>query len=270
MATKLLILFAASATAQLTTSFWMPKIYLGTERISYVASVVGADQDRLTLAASPANDTDYEALGLATGSTDTYTFASTLFEYSTSEMPRNVAGASSGEYAYSFKCEMQTADAEADCTVSYGPGIARGRCNTRSIPGYTSTQLWTFSDTDTAGVETIVRSFPGSPNTPIPDWCNEGSDAPVPSSALINDAPFQSTYFGTYEFIITAGEEKVSATTGGVVSTSSVEPTGSQASSGGTGSTAAATGAEGTGEAAPMNTVAPALAGLAAVAVFFL
>jgi hypothetical protein len=129
----------------------------------------------------------------------------------------------------------------------------------------TATMLWTFSDTDTAGVETIVRTFPGSPTTPAPDYCSAGSDAPVPSSVLQFNEVLPRDSFVNYEIIITAGEEKLSATTGGAVTTSGPEPTGPQTSNQGP-----AASETGNGASAPMRTMVPALAGLGAAAAVFL
>lgn len=249
---NLLFLFAACAAAQLTTSFWMPRLKSGMERVRFVASVVDVDQDRLTLAFSPDNDTDYEALGITSGSSDTYTFASTLFEFYASDVP-GATRTPSGDFAYSYKCEMQTADTEAVCTASSGPGFQTLGCP--PIDGESS-------DTGTASVESIVKTVPISTTTPFKLKCGTISEAPVPSSAPVG-VPLPRTAFETHEFIITAGEEKLAAAAGGAPSTSNAGPTGSQTSKG-----ASATESS-TGVAASMKTMAPALAGLgAAVAIF--
>lgn len=272
-AATLLFLFATSVAAQLTTSMWLPKYTLKTERIRFLASVVAADKDRLTLAVTPENDTDYEALALDMGGTDTYTIASTLFEFSTSDI-YGAVGPSTADYGYSYRCEMQTADTEASCTVSMGQVMGRGRCQTATYEASTWTKVWSFTETDTTGVETLVWTRPSAPTTPVPDWCSVSGIPTVPSSALTTSAPVPRSSFGTYQIIITAGEEKISAASGGTGSTSSAGPTGSQASSGGTNSSTAPTGTAPTGTAptgaaAPMKTMVPALAGLgAAVAVF--
>jgi hypothetical protein len=251
---NLLFLFAACTAAQLTTSFWLPKLKPGMEKVRFVASVVDADRDRLTLAVSPDNDTDYETLGITPGSSDTYTFASTLFEFYASDIP-GATRKPSGDFAYSYKCEMQTADTEAVCTASSGPGFQRLGCNPPTDEA--------FSDTDTASVETNVKTRPISTTTPFKLKCGTISEAPVPSSVPVG-VPVPRTAFETHEFIITAGEDKVAAAAGGAASTSSAGPTGSQTSNG-TGTTASPTGA-----AASMKTIAPALAGLGAAVAMFL
>jgi len=220
----------------------------------------------MTVAIHPINDTDYEALGLATGITETITIASTLYAFSTSDR-RNVAGASSGDWSYAGSCEKPTTATEAQCVVSYGPMIARGRCQTRVRSASAYTSLWTFNDPGTMGVETVVRTMPGSPTTPPPDWCTAGPDiteVSVPSSELVHS--FSLSSLATYKLIVTAGEEKLRATTGGVASTPTVEPTGSQPPA--DGSTPTPT--SGSGAAAPVKTMAPALAGIGAAVAMFL
>ncbi|PSN67544.1 hypothetical protein BS50DRAFT_574220 [Corynespora cassiicola Philippines] len=173
-----------------------------------------------------------------------------------------------------MKCEMQTAAMEADCTYSIGTGLARARCNPPASPtSFVLTNLWTFTDTDTAGVETILRTYVNSPTAPVPTWCAD-ENAPIPTSDLITPVKIPRSEYGTYELVITAGEEKLRATTGGSVSTSGPQPTGtgSEAASVATSSEAAATGGAGdTGAATSVRGAAPAVAGLgAAIAAYFL
>ncbi|KAF2273059.1 uncharacterized protein EI97DRAFT_436483 [Westerdykella ornata] len=267
-------LLASGATASITTSFWFPVNLVGTDRITYVASVIGAASDRITLAAHPTNDPDYEALGIDTTGTLTLTVASTLFEQSVPEMT-GIAGGNPKDFGQSYRCEVPSADATAAaCTGSVGQGIARlQHCATpRSArQAETVTKEWTFSDPGTQGVETIVRTFPPSPTTPVPDWCSAISDltgGSVPSSVLTTTAEVPVSEFTTFTFILTAGEEKlVPATTAGAPTSSTPVPTGSAPNSGRTGTSSSTAG---TGAAAPMKTVAPALAALGAAVAGFL
>lgn len=55
MASKLVLLFVASAAANYTTSYMLPGL-VGTDRIRYLGSVIGAEGDRMTLAITPDND----------------------------------------------------------------------------------------------------------------------------------------------------------------------------------------------------------------------
>jgi hypothetical protein len=122
-----LLLLAASAAGQITTSFLLPQL-LGTDRITFAASALGADKDRMTLAISPINDTDYVALGLLENVTQTYTFASTMYEFSTSKL--ELPG--TAEDAYFERCEMQTTATEVTCSISFGPEFGRRLCH--SVP----------------------------------------------------------------------------------------------------------------------------------------
>lgn len=88
----------------------------------------------------------------------------------------------------------------------------------------------------------------------------------VPESARIETFTMPRSDFGLYRFVITAGEEKLpKATTGAAVTSGSVTPTGT----GSQGPAETSSQASNSSGAAPMKTVAPALAGLgAAVAMF--
>ncbi|KAJ4347081.1 uncharacterized protein N0V89_011017 [Didymosphaeria variabile] len=272
MATRTTLLFsllAATACANITTSYFLPNTSYGTNRLRFVGSVINASDDRVTLAVALEDDPDYtNNFDMRTA---TYTFGSTMFDYSTADFINRGYSESSGGNAYSLKCDFPSTASTADCTVSRGPELLKGACRWTNNSEYSEalrserphTQLYTFSDTDTAGVETIVRTL-ARPNskTPIPGWCSSETDRSkisVPSSALAETYQPAKSSFNQYQFVITAGEEKLpSATTGGAVSTDGSTPTGTEDS--GTGSPGAA----------PMKTVAPALAGLGAAVAMFL
>ena len=106
-----------------------------------------------------------------------------------------------------------------------------------------------------------MRTAIFGPNTRgFPSWCSDSSF--VPSSGW--SYPLSSVKredIGTYQLVITAGQEKLSATQGASVG-------GSGATSTSTGSGVGA-GTGSTGAAMPIRTAGPVLAGLgAAVAVF--
>lgn len=268
MAIKLpLILLAAStATAQLTTSFWMPsgKQAFGTDRLRWRASVVGAEGDRVTLAYRLDDDPDYSALGF-TPNDDTHitmTFASTLWEVSSSDMGVSTI---TGDKGLWLRCEKQSAG-PATCTQSLNAWLLDLDCrpNTRSAEVWSD--LWTFSDKGTVGVETIVRSF-GGQSRAVSEWCTNTAVEP-PSVGSFDTFTRDADIFATYEFIITAGEEKLSATAGSGPTALDAKPTGTESGTGSASGTGPAE-ATGTGAAAPMKTMAPLVAGLgAAVAVF--
>jgi hypothetical protein len=266
-ATIVFCLLAATASANITTSYFLPNTSYGTNRLRFVASVINASDDRVTLAVDLDDDPDYTNFGILP---ETWTFGSTLFEYSTSALLNYGGSYSSGAFAQSVHCEIPSAASSADCTASNGPELVKGECvlgNYTDIPenrrsAEEITQLYTFSDTDTAGVETIVRTIPGIPSSPNPKWCGTETDPAnisVPSSELVMTFQEAKSSFNQYEFIITAGEEKLpSATTGQTASTGNPVPTGTE------GSKPAFPGA------APMKTVAPALAGLGVAVAMFL
>ncbi|KAK7184627.1 hypothetical protein DPSP01_000354 [Paraphaeosphaeria sporulosa] len=262
-ATVVLFLLAATASANITTSYFLPNVSYGTNRLRFVASVINASSDLVTLSVDLDNDPDYSEFGIKQGN---WTMGSTMFEYSTSALMYGPS-ISDGGYAYSLRCDIPASSAV--CTVTRGPDLVRPSCRlaNRTNIGIPSeerkyTQLYSFSDTDSVGVETIVRTFPGFSSRPNPEWCGTETDIrniSVPSSALVETYPQARSDFNAYQFIITAGEEKLpKATTGGAASTGSLAPTGT--GGGGTGS-------EG---AAPMKTLAPALAGLGAAVAWFL
>jgi hypothetical protein len=266
-ATVVFCLLAATTSANITTSYFLPNSSYGTNRLRFVASVINASDDRVTLAVDLDDDPDYANFGIMP---ETWTFGSTLFEYSTSAIVTHGSSISSGAWAQSAHCEFPSTASSADCTVTNGPEFVKGNClleNYTDIPEIRRsdqkiTQLYTFSDTDTAGVETIIHTIPGISSSPNPKWCGTETDPAnisVPSSELVKTFQRAKSSFNQYEFIITAGEEKLpSATKGGAASTGSSAPTVTEGS--GTGSPGAA----------PMKTVAPALAGLGAAVVMFL
>jgi hypothetical protein len=260
-----IFLLAAHAAGELTTSYWfLRNAVVGTDRIKYVASVIDAEGDRVTLAMQPTNDPDYEGLPIQTERAFTYTFASTMFAFANSfeDQPSNEA--TTVNYDMSVQCEMQATASAATCTASYNEAHAslQAFCDRPTSPygPTTMTRLWTFSDTDTQGVETIEITFAGSPTTPVPAFCTDAPDAPVPSSELGWVDTVERDRFVTFQVVITAGEEKIiSATAGGTVKTSGAEPTGTAANE-----------ESGNGASAPMRTLTPALAGLGAAAAIFL
>lgn len=269
-------LLSAHVAADITTSFALPyATILGTDQITYVASVINADKDTTTLVAGLMEGPDYEAIGMAfPGGNVTWTLASTLFEQSTDREP---AGRTTepGAWSVHVRCEMQTSDASATCTESIGANVARfGRCN-EPVPGNTGsvlTRVWTPNPSNTEDVETVVQTYPGRPTTPPPDWCSGVSDdqGPVPSSALRKETLIDRDEIPTFTFIITAGEEKLpEPTAGGTPSTEHTAATTTETGES-EGSESTATTTEESGVAMPAKTLAPVLAGLGAAVAAFL
>lgn len=272
----LLSLLASTACAQVTTSYLLPNSTFGTNRLRYVASVLSASGDRVTLVANVADDPDFSALGQF--EEVTYTLAPTLFEASTSLIGGRGPPSPSpppGVSAYGYRCDIQPDATTAACTFTRGPWLAAEQCafgrTRRSRAPQTISQLWTFSEEGQKGTDTLVWTIPGSPSTLQPEWCGTTatavSEVEVPSSALVNTVDEPRSQFGYFQFVITAGEEKLasaSATVGGAVKT--------------TGATATATTTESVEESkaadspgsAPMRTVAPVVAGMGAAVAMFL
>lgn len=259
----LLLLAATTATAQLTTSLWMPSVkrVIGTDNLRWVASVIDASGDRLTLAYHLSNDPDYTALILNTNNTVTMTFAPTMVASSTSDLDLQIT--MSGDRGYSFQCERQAPeDDKATCTESLNSWMLNlAGCRPNTHPATVLSSEWTHSEGGTVGVETMLWTI-GGQDGEVREWCTKEGAEP-PSSEAIHTFTRDADYFATYEFIITAGEEKLRATTGAGPTGTDAKPTGTGAS--GTGPADATE----TGAAVPMKTMAPLVAGLgAAVAVF--
>jgi hypothetical protein len=272
--------FAALVSAeQITTTFWIP--YSGTNKYSFYGSVVGADNQRLTLQLEYANGTDRTALFFKSGNIGTYTVAPTLQEHAGTATVmdfRDDGVTSSSLYPYSIRCEKPNtaSDARATCVEKDAPGLASAfYCNLPANPTYASGKAPVDTEVIThthgsgiwgpAGVETFTQTYQQNERVP---WCDD------PSASL---SSFASTYqissdslftLGTFQVVITAGEEKLSATTGAGVSTGSVTPTGTAANTAtkNTGSTPTGGAA---GVSVPMKTAAPALAGVGALAAAF-
>lgn len=260
-------LLATTASANFTTSYFLPKWNFGTNRLRFVASVINASDNLATLSVDLDNDPDYSTFFQK--DQGTWTVGSTMFAFSTPALIRPYE-TTDGGYAYSYKCDIPVPAPSAACTVSQGPYLVLPACQTgrRIYSLFQSekliTQLWSFSDTDSAGVETIVHTVPAYSSRPKPEWCGTETDLrniSVPSSALVKTLEQPKSNFHAYQFVITAGEEKLSsATTGAVASTGSLAPTGTKETGTGAGSPGAA----------PVKTMAPALAGLGAAVAMFL
>lgn len=121
-----------------------------------------------------------------------------------------------------------------------------------------STQTYTYSGrlSYSGGLATLVRTAIFGPNTKgFPDWCSNSSYAP--SSGWQFHLTVKKEDIATYQLVIIAGEEKMSATPGVSASASGAIPT------------SAGVEARSSSAAMPRRTVAPVIVGLgAAVAVF--
>lgn len=249
---KSTLLFAAAASAQVTTSFWMVGYNsLGTDKLGYVASVIGANQTHTTLELNFDDGTDTSALGLG-GAPYTMTFAPNAWEqHTTSRIQETI----SGYNRHDLRCEKnpEGESASVTCTATYGKGLARRiQCNTgiQEDRTYMNTITNTYPGrlSYSSGVETFTQTLIySSRSRSTPAWC--GDRSAYPSEDLTSTFPLDAKNFGTYQVVITAGTEKLQPTQGATPSANSaVSTTPASAPTGSTSATvrpSAGTGAAG-------------------------
>lgn len=260
--------FAAAAAAAITTTVMMPS-NLDSEEVGYYGSVVGAENGKTTLALVYDNDTDTDNLYRIRSWPNTFTFqGSTSFEavYTTSESFEQ------GDMTISVGCSVPAKTrAKPTCTYSTNGALAyKSMCSPYSTytDVYTTTYEYTYSsdrygpESTETYVETVdYRSY-------IPSFCTEGTT--IPESYAVDTMTLSRSRINEFQVVITAGEEKLSATAGSSASGSGPAPTGTgaQGTAGNgtspTGPSAAASAPINTGAAMPMITAAPMLAGLGA------
>jgi hypothetical protein len=264
-------LLVASATAQLTTSIWVPEHIFRTDKFGFYGSVVGADESHTTLLLTYDNGTDKEALGF--GSTvGTWTVGPDLLEIVQTMRiadSRTASDSRPDDEDYRIRCERQSGSSSRPiCTVSEGRVVAGRRCSqprisTRSLETrlFSRTHSYSGRGSYTAGVETIIDTMVYNYATePIPDWCTNDT-FPSTFTGTTQTVPFDSDV-KTYQVVITAGLEKLNATAGVTGSPPTVQPTVAQTASASLPTLTAA---------APMITAGPAVVGLgAAMAALFL
>ncbi|KAF1844261.1 uncharacterized protein K460DRAFT_369127 [Cucurbitaria berberidis CBS 394.84] len=253
-------LFATYAAAQLTTSIWLPGAANANQ--SFVGSVIEQNGDHTTLSLAfeqgPAQTPDYYR-----SAPDTVTIGGTTFvAYEATAV--DPVGESKKTITVSLACSRARASAAPTCTMS------------------------------TIGAEAVLSELCAglsteSQATPVEgaQYCTNGADLTFQQTLTLSGD--SQHYLNNYQVIITAGTEKLGASAAATPTASSASATGSTSapanSGSGSGSSTAAgnvssvTGArpsssvpqQTTNAAAPMRSMAPALAGLgAAAAVFFL
>jgi hypothetical protein len=269
------LLFAASAAAQITTSFWMPYGVLDAGEAGYVGSVIGVDGDKTTLQIEYDDDTDTDAYYYSDtpqtitlgGSTYYEEIITTTVDYY-------------GDYTWSIGCsQAESTRAQPKCTESSnGAYIWSAYCDYYTgsyTEAYTTTELvtWTSDEYGPATTETYIETY--DPATYIPDFCTNSGSSAIPESLATTSETLSASYVETYQLVITAGTEKLSSGSSSGSSTASGSGS-SRATTTGTGAQSGATGAsqgqqtgtaggipDGTGAASmPMITRAPMMAGL--------
>lgn len=266
-----MLLLAAVASAQLTTTFWSPKYIFGpSDKVGFVGSVVNASNTHTVLALNYDNGTDSQ---LFFGADFTMTVGPNLWQESNTlgvEASNSSSDLDAGLYA--IGCEDPNPDStnNATCSMTLGPEIAREvRCYEPTSSQTSSTRLRTIINTYSgrgtlysAGVETIVHTQIYGSIPDQPEWCND----PSYSEAVKETFAVSKAFIGIFQVVITAGEEKLSATQGGSASVSSPVQTGSQPPASATSGSGGA--AASTGGAASFS--GPAMLGLGAAAAFLL
>ena len=153
------MLFAASATAQVTTSFWMPRFYQPVTKIGWVGSVVNANGTHTTIVADYDNGTDTSALSLGGGPL-TMTVGPTVFGI---DIPLPAGIDDDDNSFYNYFCNWPTpdeADSNRTCTISYSAELVGPLVCAGTVYASTSEETLTYTYTypargsDPAGTET--------------------------------------------------------------------------------------------------------------------
>lgn len=265
--------FAAVASAQATTSLWMPSPYQEGTHIGFHASVVGVSEGKTTLALTFDNKTDLATAGyIVEDEPNTITFyGSSRFESITTTTDADGAALTMG-----YGCEETRAQGGvsvgAMCRfASEGPAVYSSYC--ASYSDYTGvsikTKELTYGD-DYTVTETTTIDY----RTRVPSYCKSGSK--LPESIIANTYTIEQKEIATYQVVITAGADKLSATAGATPSSSGPAPTSTGAFTLYQGQnvvptqTGSAQPVHETGAAGALLPLHPALAGLGAAAMAFL
>lgn len=256
------LLFAGAATAQMTTAFPFPKEQWGTDKIGLVGSVISVFNGRTTYAIVFDDETNTRDLALP-DSPSTLTLGPSFFGLS-----RNVLGGNNTDeeseqtfvrdYRWGIGCSMP-ASAAPTCSETYGPVVARnllcGEWDWSTPSNLTRTVEYGARSTWSEGVETLVQSVGFIPSiSSRPTWCSQSSF--TPTTGWTAERSIKKEDLATYQLVVTAGLEKLSATQGASGSSTTAGPTGGS-----------------TGAAMPMKTMGPmgpVVAGLGAAAAIFL
>ncbi|KAH8728971.1 hypothetical protein GQ44DRAFT_823730 [Phaeosphaeriaceae sp. PMI808] len=266
------LLFVGAVTAHITTSMPFLRSTFGTQ-VGFYGSVIGASDGQTTMVISYQNGTDWKALPFPEIWNQTVTVGPTMFVVRVPTSTRTGSATFTDKYAFELQCNVATASSDRGsiCTASYGlemaqiigcPKTLRRSISSETLRTVLRTNLYTLSEggTSPGGMGTTVQTvIEVAPTKPDPSYCSDGSY--LPKTGLVETATVQ---IATYQVIITAGEEKLSATQGASASNSLATPTAASRSVSVSASVSGSTGA-----AMPLRTAAPIVVGLgAAIAVF--
>lgn len=247
-----------TASAALTTTVRIPFWAGGHEDTPLSASIVYVEKgDKTTVAIERKYFPGFNTKSSATTTETWALIGSTSVEHVFTSS--DVEGM--GDFTASTACEVPTSTT-GHCTTSFGGEYFKGGyC---SFLKYTTPFTTTITPdggspyTETYDAGTMFSAYDSDE---IREWCTGKGDAPKDLS--VSTTSVKATDTVTLTLVITAGEEKLTATTGATPNKTGPEPTGTQTKSG------EANTPENTGAAA-VNVV-PVLSGLgAAVAAFML
>ena len=258
------LFFAAVASAQVTTSLWMPSPYQDDTHIGFHASVVGVSEGKTTLALSFDNKTDLATAGyIVEDEPNTMTFyGSSRFESLTTTTDADGAALTMGYGCHEVSARGGVSVGAACRFASEGPAVYSSYC--ASYSDYTGVS------TETRDHTTTTIDY----RTRVPSFCKSGSK--LPESIIANTYTIEQKEIATYQVVITAGAEKLSATAGATPSSSVPAPTSTGAFKLHQGQnvvpsqTGSAQPTHETGAAGALLPLHPALAGLGAAAMAFL
>ena len=259
-----ILTLVATVAAETTTTLWLPDIYeAGPSSFveSLLASAVGKSGNDVTLAIP----SEASTRTVASTRTTVFTFPVPTFTWiGNSSLHYSTTGTRlSMVLTYGLDCSIEASTKAVCVTSTVGSDLHSDYCHYYTTytppPPYVTTRVITTSNPPIRVTRVETRS--ASPR-PTPSYCLSGSE--IPENFLKTTytvRPFE------YPFIITAGEEKLSATTGASPSASTSVPIGTPNNSGAgssSGSNSAPT--VSSNFAGPVATLAPALAGLGAAA----
>jgi hypothetical protein len=183
-----------------------------------------------------------------------------------------------GDYTISVGCSIPASRGNGQrpvCTYSQnGAYLVSQYCSDYSSYSEPSTEHYTYtytSEDGTESTETVTETY--NYQSLVPDMCTEGASA-LPEDIAVATQKLDWSDVDAITVVVTAGEEKLTATAGASPSntgarftgiTGTAQPTGTGAARQGgspTGPSGVPAAPEETGAAAPLRTFAPALAGL--------
>lgn len=252
-------LFSASVSGDITTAIWA---YSSPKFMNYtsVGSVVGSSSDRTTVEFTVAGYTNTEASTSPTPDTFTlggltyveYTETASIEGYTTGTVV--VACSRANEQVRDATCMQSLVGTESSMSEDCG------RYSRSEIQ--TTTYLYFDLPRSDRPAVTYTGTQTNDFRSGMPSWCTNSTAF---SERAKQPTTFEEGVMATYELVLTAGVEKLSASaTGSGVQAGSAAST----TSGGTSTPTAATGSVVTGAAVSVHV--PALSILGAVAAFFL